>query len=136
MNKPIDLNKRYTKEECDSANHQYKIIMANDILGRIEILEKGKVEDCDYKEHKAKCSRSFEDVFLRFDKLERAMFGEPELENKGVLEMTREMYNSVMLANGAKSAFWMSAKIASAFLAIGGGIWGLVELIKKLIKLE
>ncbi len=135
MERPqIDLTKRYTKEECDSANHQFKLFMAKDILGRLEDLELKAVETTEYDSHKEKCSRSFDSIFIKLEKMERAMFGEPDLENKGVLEMTREMYNSVMFAKGGQKTFWMISKLASFILVIIGSFWAIIEFLKRVIK--
>lgn len=130
----FDFNKKYTQEECDAVNYQYKMFMEKDILGRLEKMEMASVQTEEYQNHKNKCLKNFEEIFRKLDKMERAMFGEPELENKGVLEMTREMYNSVMFAKGGQKSFWMLSKIASFIIVIIGSFWALIEFFKKVIK--
>jgi len=98
------------------------------------------IEEKEYNDHKAKCSKSFDDLFdqqKKFlawqEKMDRAMFGEEELETKGVLTMTQEMYKSMMLANGGKRIFWITASVAGAITGIiicGNKI---IEILKKIV---
>lgn len=91
------------------------------------------VEEKEYLEHKQKCSKSFGDIFAQLDKMERAMFGEPDLKQKGVLEMTQEMYQSVMSAKGGERIFWILVKISGAVITIIAGFYALREVLKKII---
>ena len=76
----------------------------------------------EYENHKNKCGKSFEDVFDKLNKMERAMFGEPEFKRKGVFDMTTDMYNSVMMSKGGEKIFWNIVKVSSGILAIGGAV--------------
>ena len=98
------------------------------------------VDEKEYLNHKAKCGESFKAIidqqkkFLEWQgKMDRAMFGEEELETKGVLTMTQEMYKSMMLANGGKRIFWITASIAGSIVAIIVCFNTLKEFIKKII---
>lgn len=93
-----------------------------------------EINSIEYEKHKEKCGKSFEDVFQKLDKMERAMFGEPDLQRKGVFEMTTEMYKSVMMAKGGERVFWISAKIAGGIIAISGAFWAIIEVLKKILK--
>ncbi len=89
------------------------------------------VEEKEYIAHKAKCAKSFEEIIAQLEKMERAMFGEEELDQKGVLEMTKEMYRSMMFAKGNERLFWTTAKVAGAVLTIVGAILALWEFFKR-----
>ena len=92
----------------------------------------GSVSKTEYDNHKDKCGKSFEDVFDRMDRMDRAMFGEPDLKRKGVFDMTSEMYNSVMTAKGGEKIFWGATKIAGSILTITGSFWAVWELITRI----
>lgn len=88
----------------------------------------------DFEQHKEKCARSFETLFENQDAQNRAMFGDPKLHEKGVLAMTREMYNSVMFARRTEKMFWTIVRFASGVLIIGSAITGLYEALKIICK--
>jgi hypothetical protein len=86
----------------------------------------------EYVSHKQNCSRSFEDIFKQLNKMERAMFGEEELKQKGVLEMTAEMYQTIMYAKGGERIFITLVKIAGTIITITGAFWAVIELFKRI----
>ena len=90
------------------------------------------VTQSEYDAHKIVCGSSFEHVFKKLDKMERAMFGEPDLKRKGVFDMTTEMYNSVKMAQGSERLFWGVTKVSGAILTIIGAFWAVIELVKRL----
>ena len=90
------------------------------------------IKDEEYEKHKAKCSQSFDELFIKLDKLDRAMFGELDLKRKGVVDMTQEMYQSMMLANSGKRIFWITVSIAGAITTIIIAINLVVVSLKKI----
>lgn len=82
--------------------------------------------------HKKTCSASFDDVIKRLDKYERALFGEPALKQKGIVEMTSAMYESVMMAKSGEKIFMTLVKISGAIITIGGAFWIVYDLIKRI----
>lgn len=101
-----------------------------------------EVTKSEYESHKAKCGKSFEDVFNQLDKLQagqnkldRAMFGEKDLGNKGVVDMTKEMYQTIMYARGGEKIFITVVKIAGFIVTVSAAFWAIVEFIKR-VKLQ
>jgi hypothetical protein len=85
----------------------------------------------EYEEHKNKCGKSFEEVFNQIEKLNRAILGEPELKKKGLIEMTEQMYESVMMARGGQKVFLTLVKIAGAVITIITAFWVVYEFFKR-----
>lgn len=90
------------------------------------------VSPSDYRLHKEKCGKSFEDVFDQIGRLNRAMFGEEEIKQKGMLDMTKEMYESLMVARGGERVFWLVVKIAVAISSVLGTFWAIYEFVTRL----
>ena len=118
----INPNKKYSNEQLDNINNQYKDIMANDIIGRIGELEEKSVDKGEYSEHKAKCSASFDSMSIEVSLLSRAIFGEPALDNPGIQAMTKEMYKIITENNSKKKVF-------PSFVSISGGITTIIVMI-------
>lgn len=98
--------------------------------------EKVGVEE--YEAHKNKCGKSFGEVFDQLKALSdgqailnRAVLGEPELKQKGLIDMTSEMYQSVMMAKGGEKLFVSLVKLAGAVLTITGAFWAVYEFFKR-----
>jgi len=94
--------------------------------------EKMLVGQQEYDEHKGRCSNSFQEIFDRLGKLDRAMFGEPDLKRKGIVDMMSEMYDSMMMAKGGQKIFWSIVKVAGAIITIIGAFWAAYELISRI----
>lgn len=91
------------------------------------------ISEDEYKNHKEKCGQSFEEIFKKLDKLDLAMFGDQKVEVKGVLEMTKEMYDSIKMAKGGQQVFWVTVKIAGGISVIIGAFWATYEFLKRII---
>ena len=80
--------------------------------------------------------KSVDLLSIEVRKLNRSIFGDKELDknDKGIFGMTKEMYESLKVGKGSQKAFWMIAKIGGAIIAITGGFWAIVEVLKKLIR--
>lgn len=85
----------------------------------------------EYKEHKDKCSNTFEMFGNQLSDLNRAIFGDEKLLQPGIQKMTREMHELMMTKKANKSIF-------PKFVGISGGIttiivmfYAVTEFIKK-----
>lgn len=87
----------------------------------------------EYKSHKEKCAKSFEDFETKLDKLNRAMFGEEDLDQLGVLEMTKQLHDSMRMAKGGQRVFWLSVKIAGGIGILIGSYYSVKSFIIKVI---
>lgn len=92
------------------------------------------IEQEEYEQHKQNCGKNFGDVFQQIDRLNRGVFGEPDLKRKGMLEMTSAMYDSFVMARGGEKMFFMFVKIAGAILTIGSVFTGVYFFIKSIVK--
>lgn len=93
------------------------------------------VDDKEYNAHKEKCSKSFEEIFAKLEKLDNidlAMFGNKEAKVMGVLDMTKEMYKTMNLSKGGQHAFWAFVRIAGGVSIIIGSFWAVYEFLKKI----
>lgn len=86
----------------------------------------------EYKKHKATCGKSFEDILSQIDKLNRAVLGEPELKQKGLVEMTSAMYESVMMARSGEKIFIVLVKIAGAVATVAAAFWAVYEFLTRI----
>lgn len=66
----------------------------------------------------------------RIEKLELAMFGQEELEILGVLQMTKEMYNSVMTAKAGQKIFWGFVGFCGSVITMFGA-WKILNIFHK-----
>jgi hypothetical protein len=66
----------------------------------------------------------------RLEKLELAMFGQSDLEILGVLQMTKEMYNSVMTAKAGQKIFWAFVGICGSIITMFGA-WKILNIFHK-----
>lgn len=94
-------------------------------------MDKIPVSRREYDEHKTHCSKSFTGVHEKLDRLERAMFGEDELDRPGAYKMITELHNSMRMAKGGQQVFWISVKIAGGISVIVGTFWAIVEFFKR-----
>ena len=94
--------------------------------------EEEKVSIAEYETHKKNCGESFDDIFKRMEKIDRALFGEKDLNNKGIVEMTKQIYNSVTVARGGERIFLILIKISSGILVITGAFWAIYEVLKRI----
>lgn len=86
----------------------------------------------EYLDHKKTCASSFINLNDQMELLNRAVFGDKKLEEKGIYEMTKEMYKATMYAKGGQKLFVSLVKMAGGFMAIAGAFWALVELFKRI----
>jgi hypothetical protein len=97
------------------------------------------VSKTEYNNHKNSCSKSFDNINAlqvqqndQLELLNRAVFGDKKLDEKGIYEMTKDMYKATMYAKGGQKLFVSLVKMAGGFLAITGAFWGLIELFKRI----
>lgn len=91
-----------------------------------------QVTKIEYDEHKRSCSVSFDNVNDQLNRINRALFGERELEQKGIVEMTREMYASIMYAKTGERIFLKIVKISGAFLTLIAAFWAIIEVFRRI----
>lgn len=90
------------------------------------VYEPGHVKTSEYEAHKIKCAENFESLGVKIDRLELAMYGNKDLEIKGIIEMTKEMH-AVFVGSGF--TFKTVLKILAVISAIGAAftfIWKLI----------
>ena len=81
------------------------------------------INEEEYSKHKKKCSDNFSDLNDKVDLLNRAMFGEEITKQKGVVDMTSEMYKAIMMAKSGEKMFIIIAKIFGASATVGGVLY-------------
>lgn len=72
----------------------------------------------EYETHKSGCGESFDEIKAELALLKRAMFGDVKLEQKGVYEMTTEMYKATMYAKGGQKLFLVLVKVAGGIVTL------------------
>lgn len=90
------------------------------------------VKQREYKEHKNNCSVSFNNINSQLELLNQAMFGKKELHEKGVYDMTKQLYDSMKMAKGGEQVFWMSVKIAGGVTVLISSFWVVYEALKRI----
>lgn len=91
------------------------------------------LDEQEYKNHKIKCSNSFDNIESRLDRFERALFGEPELKRKGMVEMIESVYGSFTMARGSERVFVTIVKISGGILSIIGAFWAIYEFLHRVV---
>lgn len=81
----------------------------------------------EYDNHKSGCGQSFDEIKLELALLNRAMFGDEKLEQRGVHEMTTEMYKATMYAKGGQKLFLVLVKVCGGMLTM----WAAFEMFFK-----
>ena len=89
-------------------------------------MEEESITKKEYEKHKLKCNNNFDSLGAKMDKMELAMYGNPELEMSGVLQMTKEMH-AVFVGSGF--TFKTVLKILALITATGTAITFLWKLI-------
>lgn len=84
------------------------------------------VSEQEYKDHKIRCSESFDSLGVKMDRMELAMYGNKELGIKGVLDMTREMHEAF---TGSGFTFKAVLKMLSLMALIGTVLTFLYKLL-------
>lgn len=87
----------------------------------------------EYENHKKNCGESFEDIRLQLGILNRAVLGEPALKQKGLVEMTSAMYESVVIAKGGERLFLTLVKISGGILTLVAAFWAVIGVAKRII---
>lgn len=86
------------------------------------------VSKTEYNAHRDKCGQSFDLIFKQLEQQNRALFGEKEMKEIGLVEMTKEMYKTVIIAKGGRM---LLLQIAGLVVTLTGAFWAIVELFKR-----